>query len=157
MALIKGMKVPIPADGRKINEKVFKVTPASRGKRWPQKMLIGKIPVNDSDYREEDYITEDGIQLMIPNSNYRREYKVEFNKYKEIYGIRDALPPDAINVGLYLLVLGVACKLGIYQLLCKIFPITLANGIMDAAMFYISQRHNDINVMEEKMKQELMF
>lgn len=157
MALIRGMKVPIPADGRKINEKVFKVTPAQPGERWPQKTLIGKIPVKDSNYREEDYITEDGIQLMIPNSNYRREYKVEFNKYKEIYGIRDVLPPDAINVGLYLLVLGVACKLGIYQLLCKIFPIILANGIMDAAMFYISERRNDINVMEEKMKQELMF
>ena len=158
MGLIYGMKVPIPPKSNMIpNGKVFWSTTAEPGKTWPHKILVGKVPVLNSDYKEEDYTGDDGTKLMIPNDNYREEFKVEYEKYKDIYGISDAMPPESINAGLYLLVLGVANRLGIYQLLCKIFPITLANAFMDAAMYYILRRHNNINTMATDMNQELLF
>ena len=158
MALIKGMKVPIPPDSHKNPDgKVVQVKPAGPGERWPHKRLIGKVPIEAPGYKEGDYKTEDGIQLMIPNDAYREEYKDEFAKYQKTYGIKDTLPPEVIAVGLYLLILGIAYKLGVYQLLCEVFSVTLANAIMDLAMYYILCSDNTISNMAAKMKRELLF
>ena len=45
MALIEGVKVPVPADGRVYDGGVvYQVKPAGEGERWPHKKRIGKIP-----------------------------------------------------------------------------------------------------------------
>ena len=145
--LIKTTLVPIPADGRVYHDgKVFQVKPAKNGERWPHKKLIGKVPRDAPDFKEENYILEDGTQLMIPNYNYSMEYKTEYAEYlKRVSGKKHdiALPPATISVGIYLLVLGVAIKLGIYQLLCELFTAYIANAIMDVAIYYIMFHQND--------------
>lgn len=156
MALIEGVLVPVPADGRVYDSGVvYLVKPAGEGERWPHKTRIGKIPKD----APEKYISKDGLQLMIPNDKYRLKYKDEYEKYLHECGIdkTECFPPESISVGLYLLVLGVANKLGVYKLLCEIFNATLANAIMDLSLYYILCSDNAINKMESKMNDQLMF
>lgn len=152
MALIQGMKVPVPPDGHANPDgKVVRVLPAGPGERWPRKRLIGKV------LKGEGWKTEDGIQLMIPNDAYRKEYPEEFEKYRKLSGVDDTLPPETVHVGLYLLVLGTAYQLGLYPLLCVTFPVPLANAVMDLAMYCTLCRDTDFSKMASALGQELLF
>ena len=157
---LKNIKVPVPADARAYsNGQVRQVRPPGPGERWSQKKLIGKIPIDSPDYRPEDYVTAEGIQLMIPNENYRNEYSYEFARYMEDTFPDEKLhfPPKSISVGCYLLILGVAYQLGLYQLLCDVFNIEFANAILDLAMYYIMYNDNDISKMAHNMEKQLVF
>ena len=154
------MKVPIPDDARVISTTgEVKQWKHVDGKRWPQKTLIGKIPIHSPTYNPQDYVTPNGTRLMIPNDNYRTMYKDESAQYlnSNPKGKKELFPPETIGVGWYLLVLGVANKLGIYQLLCDIFGEIYANAIMDLVIYFIVFADNAINKMECRMANSLMF
>ncbi len=144
------MQVPIPPDGHANPDgKAIQVRPAPPGERWPRKRLIGKV------LQGEEYRTEDGIPLMIPNDTYRREYPEEFERYQRRCGAQ--VPPETISVGLYLLVSGIANRLGIYPLLCEVFSAPLANAVLDLAMYFLLCQDTDLDKMTSQMNQELLF
>ena len=153
-------KVPIPEDGRLYSDGIVKkVTPPGPGERWPSKSIIGRVPLKDPNYNPDDWV-EDGVQLMNPNDNYVQGYKDEYQAYCEKTGKKGRyfpFPPETISVGVYLLILGVAYKLGVYQLLCDVFGVVLANGIMDLATYFILFADNAVNKMEKRMNTSLMF
>ena len=157
--LFKGNKVPRPSDCPEFQSgRVFQYyIKAEDGKR--HRRLIGKVPCLDPDFKREDYTAADGTALMIPNDNYFKYYKDQFANYLAggIPEDEPRLPPCAIKVGLYALVLGVVLKLGIYDILCQIFKPIFANAILDLAMFYILTRECDLNVLNEKMNEQLTF
>lgn len=158
--LLADSKVPIPADAHvTMTTGEVKQWRHIDGKRWPEKILIGKIPIHSPTYKPQDYINPDGVRLMIPNDKYRVLYKDEYAQYLKENQMEELelFPPETINVGWYLLILGVAYKLGVYQLLCEIFGNIIANAIMDLAMYYIVSGNNAINKMEKRMADSLMF
>ncbi len=157
--LNRKIKVPIPDDGRMSPDGVVVQVRHIPGERWPQKKRIGKVPIHEPDYREEDYLTADGVRLMIPNDNYRREYKDEFQAYLDSIGARDeeCTAPDAISVGLYLLTLGVAYQLEIYQLLCDEFSIEFANAALDLATYLIACSSDADSRMRDRLRDQMLF
>lgn len=151
--------MPIPPDGHALPNGMVRQIRSVPGKRWPQKKVIGWIPVNKPYYKEEDFVTADGVRLMVPNDNYRREYKDEYRKYADSIGLKtdERNPPESISVGLYLLILGIVSKLGVYELLCKVFSVGFANAVIDLAIYFIMCSDNANNKMKYNLNKELTF
>ena len=136
-------KVPVPDNARVYkNGRVVLVDTSVRGGKDPIKTVIGHVCVGETD--------ENGRQLMYPNENYE-------DCCKDDCADSSDKPPDVMHVGLYILVLGIVYKLGIYQMLISVYNEQIANAIIDLAMFYILIRQNDVNIIKPKMDEQLMF
>lgn len=150
--MLKSSKVPIPADAHAYcNGKVMHLDKMRGGGKNPRKTLIGRLVSNE--------VSKDGRPLMYPNDNYFLMYKEEYVQElsQEAPGRIPTFPPETICVGLFALVLGVAVKLGLYQLLIQVYNVKVANAILDLAMYFMLENSNALNMMESRMNNQLMF
>lgn len=98
-------------------------------------------------------MADDGT--MYPSSLY---FSLHPNEWKEQYPDEAAmLHRPALSVGLFALVLGIAAKLGIYQVLCSVYGPEIANGIMDYVMYLLYASSTATCSFESKMNDHLLF
>ena len=142
-------RVPVP-EGAQVYKDGRVIIYLKRGRKDRKRVVIGEACFGETD--------ENGKLLMYPNTKYEEYCKNDCAKARAGSSgeVRD-MPPDVIHVGLYILVLGIVYKLGIYQILIDVYNAQIANAIIDLAMFYIFICQNDLNVMAAKMNEQLMF
>ena len=103
--------------------------------------------------REVGQVAGEGV--MNPSGLY---FHLHPQEWKEQYPDQAAmLHCSALKVGLFALVLGIAVKLGIYQILCTVYGPDIANGIMDYVMYLLCTSSAETCGFESKMNDHLLF
>ena len=140
----RDIQVPIPENCTAYrNGRVFEIDKRERSGHDPDKTAVGYV---EKDCREG---------FMHPNSYYMESYKTSYLVYNP-KGQSD-LKPEVLGIGLFALLLAIGIKTGVYPLLCEVFGVYLANGIMDFAMYSISERLNCANTFAERMSNQVLF
>ena len=133
----KGLIVPIPPWAHRHRDgKVFDGPGAGRN---PNTVLIGYA------------VTEN---TMHPNENYK---KFHYNEYIKYNTKTESYKFAVLYAGLYLLILGIAQKIGIYQSLASVFGCSIANACMDYSMFLIGSKLNATYLLPSYLKRMVTF
>lgn len=128
--------VPIPAGAVCYSGKVFDGHGAGRN---PCTVLIG--------YRKAE-------TTMYPNENYKKLYFKDFAKYDST---GQPFLAATLYAGLYLLILAVAQKLGLYESIASTFGCVIANACMDYTMFLIAQKENATYLLPPFLSRKVSF
>ena len=94
-----------------------------------------------------------GATRMHPNSTFKFEYPQLWEKY---YGGR-GLSEHLVQVGLYAATLAIAQRTGLYRDVVTSFGPLYGNGIMDYAMFSISERSSSTQLFADAMAFRMLF
>ena len=91
--------------------------------------------------------------MMRPNAAYEEYFEADYQQYfphRKVY-------PKVLHIGLYMIFLAIAYKLGLYQALCTAFGVRSANAIMDFAIYSIVSHSNIAEKFEDTMREQMLF
>ena len=94
-------------------------------------------------------------QFMRPNNSYFDKFGNEYLRY--FPGRSQKIRKHQLIVGLYILVLAIATKIGLYQILVKWYKPHYANAIMDFVMYSIIYQTSKANTFVEMMDNHVLF
>ena len=117
----------------------------------------GRVYVKSYDINGEHRVTvgrmaqESG--MMYPNAKFSKWFGEQYlahYSHRKIY-------PQVLHIGLYMIFLAIAYKLGLYQALCTAFGVHRANAIMDFAIFSIVTHSNVAQSFPDYMSNQMLF
>ena len=117
----------------------------------------GRVYVKSYDIDGEHRVTvgrmaqESG--MMYPNAKFSEWFGEQYlahYSHRKIY-------PQVLHIGLYMIFLAIAYKLGLYQALCTAFGVQRANAIMDFAIFSIVTHSNVAQSFPDYMSDQMLF
>lgn len=91
---------------------------------------------------------------MHPNENYVTFY---FKDYIRYVPDNVKLKEATLYAGLYLLILGIAKMLGLYEAIASVFGCTEANACMDYVMYMIASKENSTYTLVSTLKRKITF
>ena len=91
--------------------------------------------------------------MMHPNDMYRFLYPSEWeNQYHE-----KSYPAHELHMGMYLTLLGIGTRSGLYPILHEVYGPMVANAVMDYAMYSILERSDTTQLFPDSMSRQVLY
>ena len=115
--------------------------------------VLFKVANRDGTYRRKTIGALATEKTMYPNENFQILFPLLWQEY---YGDKD-LKEYELSIGMYGLVLGIAHKINLYDMLNGLYGESNVNYILDYAMYSLMDRTSTTQLFPERMKNEVIF
>ena len=148
--------VPVPegSHAQPASRRVIDLIPRGQGQD-PCKKLIGKLCLPDFDRRLLKGEAPEDAVFMYPNEFYYDRHASEYLAFNPKGASK--ICKHQLIVGLYILVLTIVTKIGLYAILLKRYGALAANAILDFAMYAIAYQSENSNTFTEWMANHVLF
>ena len=116
------------------------VNKKSDDKKNPPRIMVGKIVPGNTN-------------LMFVNDNFKKFFP---ELWKEYYSADECLK-NTLFIGCYILILVLASRTKLYEMLIKVFGVFYANAILDICMYSIIFRDNVVSASADRMINNVLF